>query len=77
MPEVIETLDAIVDERSLLKHPVYQAGTAGTLPVEALREYADDWNARLLHAPNHREHWPVIERSSSSLATSSSAGGCS
>jgi predicted RNase H-like HicB family nuclease len=29
--------------------------------LEALREYADDWNARLLNAPNHREHWPVVE----------------
>ena len=29
--------------------------------LEALREYADDWNERLLRAPNHREHWPVVE----------------
>lgn len=29
--------------------------------LDALREYADDWNARLLNAPNHREHWPVVE----------------
>lgn len=35
-----ETLDAIVAERSLLKHPFYQAWTAGTLPLESLQEYA-------------------------------------
>jgi len=35
-----ETLDEIVAERSLLKHPFYQAWTAGTLPLESLREYA-------------------------------------
>jgi len=29
--------------------------------LDALREYADDWNARLLDAPNHREHWAVVE----------------
>jgi hypothetical protein len=29
--------------------------------LEALREYADDWNERLLNAPNHRENWPVVE----------------
>jgi hypothetical protein len=29
--------------------------------LEALRGYADDWNDRLLNAPNHREHWPVVE----------------
>lgn len=28
--------------------------------LEALREYADDWNARLLDVPNHREHWAVV-----------------
>jgi len=29
--------------------------------LEALRDYADAWNDRLLNAPNHREHWPVVE----------------
>ena len=34
------TLDEIIDERSLLKHPFYQAWNAGTLPLGSLREYA-------------------------------------
>jgi hypothetical protein len=37
--------------------------------IEALREYASDWNDRLLDAPNHRHHWAlviVIELSSDS-----------
>ena len=38
-----ETLDAIIDERSLLKHPFYQAWNAGTLPLESLREYAKQY----------------------------------
>ena len=29
--------------------------------LDALRDYADDWNDRLLSAPNHRENWPVVE----------------
>jgi predicted RNase H-like HicB family nuclease len=29
--------------------------------VEALREYADDWQDRLLEAPNHREHWGLVQ----------------
>ena len=33
-----ETLDAIIDERSLLKHPFYQAWNAGRLPLESLQE---------------------------------------
>ena len=33
-------IDAVLAERSLLKHPFYQEWTAGTLSVERLREYA-------------------------------------
>lgn len=38
-----DTLDAIIDERSLLKHPFYQAWNAGTLPLESLQEYAKQY----------------------------------
>lgn len=27
--------------------------------IEALREYAVDWNERLRHAPNHRDNWAL------------------
>jgi len=33
-------LQHIIEARSLLKHPFYQAWNAGTLPVEALRQYS-------------------------------------
>ena len=29
--------------------------------VAALREYAEDWVARLRFAPNHRQHWPLVQ----------------
>jgi predicted RNase H-like HicB family nuclease len=29
--------------------------------VAALREYAEDWHDHLLHAPNHREHWGLVQ----------------
>ncbi|MGH3192981.1 MAG: prevent-host-death protein [Streptosporangiaceae bacterium] len=29
--------------------------------VDALREYAEDWQDHLLHAPNHRENWGLIQ----------------
>jgi hypothetical protein len=29
--------------------------------VEALREYADDWQDRLLDAPNHQENWGLVQ----------------
>jgi pyrroloquinoline-quinone synthase len=38
--EVIERLNSIVASKSLLKHPFYQAWTAGELPLERLRSYA-------------------------------------
>ncbi len=28
--------------------------------IEALREYAADWNERLLDAPNHRNNWALV-----------------
>ena len=43
IPNIIETLDGIISERSLLKHPFYRAWSAGTLPVEALRDYAKQY----------------------------------
>lgn len=38
--DVVATLNEMIAERSLLKHPFYQAWTAGELPIERLREYA-------------------------------------
>lgn len=29
--------------------------------IDALREYADDWQDRLLDTPNHREHWGLVQ----------------
>lgn len=29
--------------------------------LEALCEYAEDWNDRLLDAPNHQDNWDVVE----------------
>lgn len=38
--ELIVTLNAMVEERSLLKHPFYQTWSAGGLTLERLRNYA-------------------------------------
>ncbi len=38
--EVVATLNELIASRSLLKHPFYQAWTAGELPIERLRNYA-------------------------------------
>jgi len=37
---IISILDAKVADRNLLKHPFYQAWTAGTLSIERLRDYS-------------------------------------
>jgi predicted RNase H-like HicB family nuclease len=29
--------------------------------VDALREYADDWQERLLNAANHRDNWGLVQ----------------
>lgn len=28
--------------------------------IDALRDYAADWNDHLLDAPNHRQHWALV-----------------
>ena len=38
--DLIDHIDEIVRERSLLKHPFYQAWTEGTLPLDSLKGYA-------------------------------------
>jgi pyrroloquinoline-quinone synthase len=38
--DLIARLDAMIAERSLLRHHFYQAWTAGELPIERLRNYA-------------------------------------
>ncbi|HEY5984246.1 MAG TPA: iron-containing redox enzyme family protein, partial [Anaerolineales bacterium] len=42
---ITRLLDDTVAERSLLKHPFYQAWSAGTLPVEDLQTYAREYGA--------------------------------
>jgi pyrroloquinoline-quinone synthase len=43
--ELVERVDALIEERSLLGHPFYRQWVAGTLPLEALREYARQYHA--------------------------------
>jgi pyrroloquinoline-quinone synthase len=43
--ELLDRIDAMIDERHLLKHPFYTKWSAGTLPKEALQEYARQYFA--------------------------------
>jgi pyrroloquinoline-quinone synthase len=43
--DLIEKIDALIDERHLLRHPFYTKWVAGTLPTEALQEYARQYYA--------------------------------
>ena len=43
MSSRIAELDAIVRQFDLSEHPFYQEWRAGTLPIERLAEYADEW----------------------------------
>jgi pyrroloquinoline-quinone synthase len=42
---LLDRLDAMIDERHLLKHPFYTRWNEGTLPKEALQEYARQYYA--------------------------------
>lgn len=43
--EVLDRIDEMIEERHLLKHPFYTKWTEGTLPIEAMREYARQYFA--------------------------------
>jgi len=43
--DLLDRLDAMIDERHLLKHPFYTRWNEGTLPMEALQEYARQYYA--------------------------------
>ena len=43
--DLLNRIDEMIDERHLLKHPFYTKWSDGTLPVEALQEYARQYYA--------------------------------
>jgi pyrroloquinoline-quinone synthase len=43
--DVLARIDALIEERHLLSHPFYTKWVAGTLPVEAIRDYARQYYA--------------------------------
>src|SRR5258708_14605355 len=51
--DVVATLDSMVFERSLLKHPFYQAWTAGTLSIERLQNYAIEYYPHVAAFPRY------------------------
>lgn len=61
----IATLDRIIADHHLLKHPFYQAWTAGTLSREVLQRYASQYYAQVKSFPRFisrtHTHCDVIE----------------
>ncbi len=53
-----QRLDATLEKWDLLKHPFYQAWSAGTLPVEALKVYASEYGAFISMLA---EGWTTLE----------------
>src|ERR1700730_6757214 len=51
--DVVATLDSMIAARSLLKHPFYQAWTAGTLAIERLKNYAVEYYPHVAAFPRY------------------------
>jgi pyrroloquinoline-quinone synthase len=66
--ELLERVDALIDERHLLTHPFYTKWVAGTLPKERIQEYARQYYAfessfpRFLSAIHSRTDDPVARQ---------------
>lgn len=64
--DVLDRIDALIDDRHLLRHPFYQAWVDGTLPRENLQEYARQYYAfestfpRFLSALHSRSDSPSV-----------------
>ena len=52
--ELLNRLDAMINERHLLTHPFYTRWNEGTLPMEALQEYARQYYAFESAMQQHR-----------------------
>ena len=67
--DLIDRIDALIQDRHLLSHPFYTRWREGTLPVEAIREYTRQYYAfesafpRLLSAIHSRTDNPVVRQS--------------
>ena len=51
--DVVATLDSMIAERSLLKHPFYLAWTGGTLSIERLQNYAVQYYPHVAAFPRY------------------------
>jgi pyrroloquinoline-quinone synthase len=66
--ELLDRIDALIDERHLLKHPFYTKWSDGTLPRAALQEYARQYYAfessfpRFLSALHSRTDQPEVRQ---------------
>ena len=59
-----QNLETILEKWDLLKHPFYQAWSAGTLPVDALKVYAAEYGAFINILANG---WETLEDSETAL----------
>ena len=50
---IVEEIDRLIEERSLLKHPFYQAWQRGELSLDALRHYAGQYYHHVLAFPQY------------------------
>ena len=52
-PSIVEVVDRLIEERSLLKHPFYQAWQRGELTMDALQHYAGQYYQHVLAFPQY------------------------
>jgi pyrroloquinoline-quinone synthase len=63
---LLDDVDALIEDRHLLRHPFYTRWVAGTLPMDALREYARQYYGfestfpRFLSALHSRSPEPAV-----------------
>ena len=65
--DIIKKIDAMIEERSLLKHPFYQMWSDGKLTQESLAGYSKEYFQLVKAVPSFMT--PIIEKSPSSVVS--------
>jgi len=66
MGELIQKIDEMIEERSLLKHPFYQMWSAGELTLDSLSGYSKEYFQLVKAVPGFME--PIVRQAPESVA---------
>ena len=65
MTSLVKSIDQIIEERSLLKHPFYQMWSDGKLELDSLKGYSKEYYQLVKQVPQFME--PLVQGATSDM----------